>query len=127
MKKISTIPFYHIRPGQIGTTFYFFLKINRSTSSKVLLTRKALEYYSMILFYHTIPGQIRTTLFFIQISVKFFTKAFCSIFSSNSPLNLQPAYVTLKSVNHNLFYQRLLHALNIAVYPIQFVKAFLQI
>ena len=83
MKKISTIPFYHIRPGQIGTT-----------------------------------------LFFIQISVKFFTKAFCSIFSSNSPLNLQPTHVTLKSVNHNLFYQRLLHALNIAAYPIQLVKHF---
>ena len=76
--------------------------------------------FSTIPFYHIRPGQIGTTLFFIQISVKFFTKAFCSIFSSNSPLNLQPTHVTL----NNLFYHRLLHALNIAAYPIQLVKHF---
>lgn len=76
MKKISTIPFYHIRPGQIGTTFYFFLKINRSTSSNSAPYKKGIG----ILFHDTIlshyTGTNRDNFIFYSNICKVFYEGF---------------------------------------------------
>ena len=114
-KNFSQYHFITLNRDKSGQLFIFSKKFNGSTFAKALPTRKTMEYYSIILFYHIIPGQIGTTLFFLQISVKFFTKTFRTIFPAHRLLNLHPTHLVLKAINHNLLYQRLLHLLDVAI------------